>query len=57
MPATTNLSLLQDLQDRSRTGQLAESDLGALHAVAGSVRSPTRGEVIAPAQTNYRRSS
>ena len=26
---TTNLFLLQDLQDVNRTGQLAESDLGA----------------------------
>jgi hypothetical protein len=35
MPAqTTNLFLLQDLQDVSRTGELAESDLGALQAVA-----------------------
>jgi hypothetical protein len=35
MPATTtNLFLLQDLQDVSRTGQLAESDLEALQAVA-----------------------
>jgi hypothetical protein len=35
MPAqTTNLFLLQDLQDVNRTGQLAESDLGALQAVA-----------------------
>jgi hypothetical protein len=34
MPATTtNLYLLQDLQDVSRTGQLAGSDLEALHAV------------------------
>ena len=31
MPATTtNLFLLQDLEDVSRTGQLAESDLEAL---------------------------
>jgi hypothetical protein len=36
MPAqTANLFLLQDLQDPSRTGQLANSDLGALQAVAG----------------------
>src|SRR5215831_12291071 len=35
MPATTiNLFLLQDLQDPGRTGQLAESDLEALQAVA-----------------------
>jgi hypothetical protein len=57
MPATTTLFLLQDLHGGSRTAQLAESDLGALQAVAGSVRSPTPEEVIAPAQTNYRRSS
>ena len=36
MPATTaNLFLLQDLDDVSRTGQLADGDLEALHAVAG----------------------
>jgi hypothetical protein len=36
MPAqTANLFLLQDLQDSSRTGPLADSDLGALRAVAG----------------------
>jgi len=36
MPATTtNLFLLRDLRDGSRTGQLAESDLEALQAVAG----------------------
>jgi hypothetical protein len=35
MPATTtNLFLLQDLEDVSRTGELAESDLKALQAVA-----------------------
>jgi hypothetical protein len=35
MPAqTTHLFLLQDLEDSSRTGQLAESDLKALHTVA-----------------------
>jgi hypothetical protein len=35
MPATTtNLFLLQDLEDVSRTGQLAESDREALQAVA-----------------------
>ena len=39
MPAqTTNLFLLQDLQDVSRTGQLAESDLGALQAVADWIK-------------------
>jgi uncharacterized protein DUF6875 len=36
MPAqTANLFLLQDLQDSSRTGQLADSDREALQAVAG----------------------
>jgi hypothetical protein len=36
MPATTtNLFLLQDFQDASRTGQLADGDLQALQAVAG----------------------
>jgi hypothetical protein len=35
MPAqTTNLFLLEDLEDVRRTSKLAESDLGALHAVA-----------------------
>jgi hypothetical protein len=35
MPAqTTNLFLLEDLEDVSRTRKLAESDLSALHAVA-----------------------
>jgi hypothetical protein len=35
MPAqTTNLFLLQDLEDDSRTGELAENDLKALQAVA-----------------------
>ena len=39
MPATTtNLFLLQDLQAVSRTGQLAESDLGALQAVADWIK-------------------
>jgi hypothetical protein len=39
MPATTtNLFLLQDLQDVSRTGQLADSDLQALQAVAGWIK-------------------
>jgi hypothetical protein len=39
MPATTtNLFLLQDLQDVSRTGQLAESDLEALQAVADWIK-------------------
>jgi len=35
---TTNLFLLQDLQDVNRTGQLAESDLGALQAVANWIK-------------------
>jgi hypothetical protein len=35
MPArTTNLFLLEDLEDSSRTGELADSDLNALHSVA-----------------------
>jgi hypothetical protein len=39
MPATTtNLFLLQDLQDASQTGQLAESDREALQAVAGWIK-------------------
>jgi hypothetical protein len=39
MPAqTTNLFLLQDLQDSSRAGELAESDLQALQAVAGWIK-------------------
>ena len=39
MPATTtNLFLLQDLEDVSRTGELAESDLAALRAVAGWIK-------------------
>jgi len=39
MPAqTTNLFLLQDLQDSSRTGELAESDLEALQAVADWIK-------------------
>ena len=36
---TTNLFLLQDLEDVSRTGQLAESDLDALRAVADWIKS------------------
>jgi hypothetical protein len=35
---TTNLFLLQDLQDVNRTGRLAESDLGALQAVADWIK-------------------
>jgi hypothetical protein len=39
MPAqTTNLFLLEDLDDASRTGELAESDLEALQAVADWIR-------------------
>jgi hypothetical protein len=39
MPATTtNLFLLQDLQDVSRTGELADSDLEALQAVADWIK-------------------
>ena len=39
MPATaTNLFLLQDLQDASGTGQLADSDLQALQAVADWIK-------------------
>jgi hypothetical protein len=35
---TTNLFLLEDLDDASRTGELAESDLEALQAVADWIR-------------------
>ena len=39
MPAqTTNLFLLEDLEDVSRTRELAESDLDALHAVADWIK-------------------
>src|SRR5262249_28323374 len=39
MPATTtNLFLLQDLEDVSRTGRLAEGELQALHAVADWIK-------------------
>jgi hypothetical protein len=39
MPArTTNLFLPEDLKDGSRTGELAESDLEALHAVADWIK-------------------
>jgi hypothetical protein len=39
MPATTtNLFLLQDLEHVSRTGQLAESELKALHTVADWIK-------------------
>jgi hypothetical protein len=36
---TTNLFLLEDLEDVARTGELAQSDLDALHAVADWIRS------------------
>jgi Domain of unknown function (DUF6875) len=35
---TTNLFLLEDLEDASRTSELAESDLDALHAVADWIK-------------------
>ena len=35
---TTNLFLLEDLDDVSRTRELAESDLNALHAVADWIK-------------------
>jgi hypothetical protein len=39
MPAqTTNLFLLEDLEDVGRTSELAQSDLAALHAVADWIR-------------------
>jgi hypothetical protein len=39
MPAqTTNLFLLEDLEDAGRTSQLTQSDLDALHAVANWIR-------------------
>jgi hypothetical protein len=39
MPAqTANLFLLEDLEDVGRTGELAESDLAALHAVADWIK-------------------
>ena len=39
MPAqTTNLFLLNDLEDVGRTSELAESDLEALHAVADWIK-------------------
>ena len=39
MPAQTdNLFLLEDLEDVGRTGELAESDLDALHAVADWIK-------------------
>jgi hypothetical protein len=39
MPApTTNLFLLEDLEHVGKTGELGESDLAALHAVAGWIK-------------------
>jgi hypothetical protein len=39
MPAqTTNLFLLEDLEDVGKTSELGESDLAALHAVAGWIK-------------------
>src|SRR5215211_7115858 len=39
MPAqTTNLFLLEDLEDVGRTSELAQSDLDALHAVADWIK-------------------
>jgi len=35
---TTDLSLLEDLEDVGRTSEVAESDLDALHAVAADVQ-------------------
>jgi hypothetical protein len=35
---TTNLFLLEDLEDSSRTGKFADSDLNALHAVADWIK-------------------
>ena len=35
---TTNLFLLEDLEDVGRTSELAESDLDALHAVAAWIK-------------------
>jgi hypothetical protein len=35
---TTNLFLLEDLEDVGRTSELAESDLAALHAVADWIK-------------------
>jgi Domain of unknown function (DUF6875) len=35
---TTNLFLLEDLEDAGRTGELAESDLAALRAIAGWIK-------------------
>ena len=36
---TTNLFLLEDLEDAGKTSELAESDLDALHAVADWIKS------------------
>ena len=35
---TTDLFLLEDLEDAGRTSELAESDLDALHAVADWIK-------------------
>jgi hypothetical protein len=35
---TNNLFLLEDLEDSSRTGKLADSDLNGLHAVADWIK-------------------
>ena len=35
---TTDLFLLEDLEDPGTASRLAESDLGALHAIADSIR-------------------
>ena len=37
-PQTINLFLLEDLEDASRTSELAESDLDALHAIADWIK-------------------
>jgi hypothetical protein len=37
-PQTINLFLLEDLEDVGKTSELAESDLGALHAVADWIK-------------------
>jgi hypothetical protein len=37
---TTDLFLLEDLEDVGRTSELAESDLDALHAVADWIPRP-----------------
>ena len=37
-PQSTNLFLLEDLEDVGKTSELAESDLDALHAVADWIK-------------------